>query len=69
MALESSQAGFPCALADFAPAWQPGPIKLMRELAERLGEKHFSDFCTRTPCITAWLRRPDPAPNHQAALT
>ena len=44
MALESIQAGFPCALAEFASAWQPGPIKLMRELAERLGVAHFPTF-------------------------
>lgn len=45
MALESLQAGLPHALAEFAPAWQPGPIKLMRELAERLEAAHFPDFC------------------------
>lgn len=60
MALESSQAGFPCALADFAPAWQPGPIKLMRELAERLGEKHFSDFCTQDALYHSMAPPPRP---------
>jgi hypothetical protein len=34
----------PCALAEFASAWQPDPPKLMRELAERLGVAHFSTF-------------------------
>ena len=35
----------PCALVEFASIWQPDPIKLMRELAERLGEVHFPTFC------------------------
>jgi hypothetical protein len=32
-------------LAEFASTWQPDPIKLMRELAERLGGAHFPTFC------------------------
>jgi len=60
MVLESSQAGFPCALADFAPAWQPGPIKLMRELAERLGEAHFPDFCTQDALYHSMAPPPRP---------
>jgi hypothetical protein len=35
----------PCALAEFASTWQPDPPKLMRELAERLGEVHLPTFC------------------------
>ncbi len=60
MEVESDQAGFPCARAEFASAWQPGPVKLMRELAERLGEAHFPDFCTQDALYHS--QPPPPAP-------
>lgn len=41
---ESRAGGVPCALIEFAPNWQPDPLKLMRELAERLGDEHFAGF-------------------------
>ena len=44
MRQECWERGLPCALAEFAPTWQPDPPKLMRELAERLGGEHFRDF-------------------------
>ena len=37
--------GVPCGLAAFGGEWQPDPVKLMRELAERLGETLFPGFC------------------------
>ena len=37
--------GVPCGLVVFGGEWQPDPIKLMREMAERLGEAHFPNFC------------------------
>ncbi len=45
MRVESHARGAPCALVEFAPNWQPDPLKLMRELAERLGDEHFAEFC------------------------
>jgi hypothetical protein len=45
MRQECSAQDVPCALAEFARAWQPDPVKLMRELAERLGVAHFPTFC------------------------
>ena len=34
----------PCGLAGFAATWQPDPLKLMCELAERVGQRHFPNF-------------------------
>ena len=51
MRTESRTEDVPCALAEFAPNWQPDPLKLMRELAERLGEKYFPDFCSRDAAL------------------
>lgn len=44
MRQECSAQEVPCALAEFASTWQPDPVKLMRELAERLGVTHFPTF-------------------------
>lgn len=44
MRQECSVQDVPCALAEFASTWQPDPIKLMRELAERLDVAHFPTF-------------------------
>jgi hypothetical protein len=64
MRAECRQRRAPCALAEFAPAWQPDPLKLMRELVGRLGDEHFPGFCQRDAMLHGGP--PPPAPEADA---